>query len=676
MTGRRHALALGSALALLAAGAAHARGASCAPPLRPMPPGDASADAARTGQMFESIAVAGVTDVMASTNSGVLADFDQDGQVDILLIQSSGSVTRPEGRLRLLLNKGCFGFQAHDVTILDAPFTADKLGAQTQIANVADFNKDGFLDVLLTRSRGPLAHPSSGNSLLVSAGAFDRFADVGPKMGVVNDQAYNRATAIGDLNGDGWLDFAVGADNIGNTRQYGIPRHRLYLYRPAASGRFEDGRYEDLSDSGVIPGFPGDFACNARRDRAGPDILFRDLDGDGDLDIVQSYHVDMNGARAGDLCASAEYDTGVWVWRNRLADKGAFGLDRITNNGLAEEGHAVYDPSAERFGVAKPAMSLPYLFTGDVDNDGRLDVLAIGPTDPSWTVKTDPAAVRFWRNKGDLQFEDQTARSGLSVLDWTYRQWAAFWGASLPAKTLFDQMACKYNELQVSICGPMTIGDYKFYHADALIEDFDNDGDLDLLVADRREADGMWGLLRNVLFLGDGQGRFKPVKTEISGIDRNSIAMEAADLNGDGLVDVALFASPYNSYPPNLPFVPPLPADRRLDTIYWNTGEHGGRANHWLNLRFTGVDPSRLIGASVELHDKGRLLGSRQLQTAQSYKSGGELTAHFGLGKRKVADVRVRLADGEVRTFARLSADRGYVLNLTDGGRSATPPPD
>jgi len=329
------ALALGPLIAVLAVGTAQAAPPACAPTLRAMPPGDASADAAGAGQMFESIQVAGVTDVMASTNSGVLADFDQDGQVDILLVQSSGSVTRPEGKLRLLLNKGCFRFEAHDLAIVDAPFTAERLGTQTQIANVADFNKDGFLDVLLTRSRGPYAYPSAGNSLLVSDSAFDRFRDVGPKMGITNEQSYNRATAIGDLNGDGWLDFAVGADNIGNTRQYGVPRHRLYVYRPAPSGRFEDGRYEDLSDSGVAPGFPGEFACNARVDRAGPDILFRDLDGDGDLDIVQSYHVDMNGAHAGDLCASAEYDTGVWVWRNRLADGGNFGFDKVTGNGLA-----------------------------------------------------------------------------------------------------------------------------------------------------------------------------------------------------------------------------------------------------------------------------------------------------------------------------------------------------
>lgn len=639
----------------------------CEPELRAMPAGDATSDAAGRGQLFESIVVPGVTDVAASTNSGVLADFDQDGRVDILLIQSGGSVLKPEGRLRLLLNQGCFKYVEHQVDIRDSGFSAAQLGTQTQIANVADFNKDGFLDILMTRSRGPLKNASTGNSLLVSEGRFDSFRDVGPRMGIANREAYNRATTIGDLNGDGWLDFAVGADNIGNTRQYGIPRHGLFLYRPAVSGRFEDGGYEDISASGVAPDFPGEFTCNARNDRAGPDILFRDLEGDGDLDIVQSYHVDMNGARADDLCASGEYRTGVWVWKNRLRETGTFGFDRVTDNGLAEEGRAVYDASKDLYRTEASAMSLPYMFSADFDNDGRLDLLAIGPTDASWTVKTDKSAVRMWLNLGDLRFRETAKSTGLSALDWTYRQWAQFWDADLPAKTEFDQMACQWNQLQVSICGPMTIGDYQFYNADALLEDFDNDGNVDALVADRREADGMWGMLRNMLFLGDGRGGFRLVSTQMSGIDRNSIAMETADLNDDGLLDVVLFASPYNSYPPNLPLVPPLPADRRLNSVYWNTGSHGARANHWLRLRFEGVDHAALVGARVEISSGGRLLGSRQLHTAQSYKSGGELAAHFGLGKRRQVDVRVRFAGGEEKLFSSLAADALYTLDLKTG---------
>jgi hypothetical protein len=643
-------------------------GQGCSIPLREMPPGPATTAATSLGpKMFESVAAPGITDVYAATNSGVLADFDGDGRVDLLLVQSGGSPLRPAGRMRLLLNKGCLRFEEHKLDIEDAGFTADQMGLETQIANVADFNKDGFKDILLTRSRGPYDHPSIGNSLLVSDGAFDRFRDVGPKLGITNEQGYNRATAIGDLNGDGWLDFAVGADNIGNTKRLGIPRNRLYVYQPAASGKFEDGRYQDMSTTNLAPDFPGEFACNPNKDRAGPDILFRDLDGDGQLDILQSYHIDMNGSKATDLCASGEYWTGLWVWKNITAQAGHFSFQRIQGDGLAEEGRAHYDPGKQVYVADKTGMGLAYIFTADVANNGRQDVLAIGPTDPSWTVTTDPSAVRFYMNLGDFKFHDVAKTNGLAPIDWTYKQWAQFWKAPIPDKTQFDQLACTMNGLQVSICKTMTIGDYKFYLADAIMADFNNDGAIDILVADRRESDGMWGVLRNELFLGDGHGGFKLQPTEVSGIGRNCISMEAADLRNNGLLDVVCMASPYNSYPPALMGVlPPLPKDRSLNTVYLNTGAFGARANHWVELRFAGVDDSALIGATVETRDGDALLGSTQLTTAQSYKSGGELTAHFGLGKRKRVDIRVKLRTGE-RVFKDLPADGIYILDLKSG---------
>jgi hypothetical protein len=223
------------------------------------------------------------------------------------------------------------------------------------------------------------------------------------------------------------------------------------------------------------------------------------------------------------------------------------------------------------------------------------------------------------------------------------------------------------NPMHSLVCGNTTIGDYKFYMADAIMEDFNNDGNIDILVADRREGDGMWGLLRNVLFLGDGHGHFKPVRTETSGIGRNCMAMQVADLNNDGLLDFICFASPFNSYPPMLMgLLPPLPMDRHLNTVYRNTGAFGARANHWLELRFSGADQSLLIGAAVETFEGGTLLGSRQLTTAESYKAGGELMAHFGLGKHETVDVRIKLRTGE-RIFKDLPADAVYVLDLKNG---------
>lgn len=40
--------------------------------------------------------------------------------------------------------------------------------------------------------------------------------------------------------------------------------------------------------------------------------------------------------------------------------------------------------------------------------------------------------------------------------------------------------------------------------------------------------------------------------------------------------------------------------------VYWNTGEHGAKANHWLRLRFAGVRDAELVGAKVEQTAGGR----------------------------------------------------------------------
>jgi hypothetical protein len=87
------------------------------------------------------------------------------------------------------------------------------------------------------------------------------------------------------------------------------------------------------------------------------------------------------------------------------------------------------------------------------------------------------------------------------------------------------------------------------------------------------------------------------------------------------------------------------------------------------------VDHAALIGAQVELSRGEKLLGSRQLHTAQSYKSGGELAAHFGLGKARRGDVRVRLGNGEVKVFKDLAADATYVLDLKSGAVRVQRPP-
>jgi hypothetical protein len=628
------------------------------------------------GPLFEAASIPGITDLADGTGSAALVDLNGDGRLDILVMGDNRERTdrAAGGELRLFLNQGCWRFARHAITITGSGFTADAMGLRTQIINLIDFNKDGWLDIFLTRNRGPVNAPSGGNNLLVSDGAWDRFRDVGKPMGLANDQAYNRQSSIADIDGDGWLDIAVAADNIGNTQRLGIPRHRLYRFVPAASGKFEDGRFEDLSTSGLIPDFPGEFTCNPNIDRAGPGIMLRDIDNDGDQDLVQSYHIDMNMARPEDPCATGEYRTGVWTWRNRLKEDGQLRFELLTGNGLSERGKARWDRREKRYETVASAISLPYLAAGDVDNDGLLDMLAVGPNDMSWTVKTDRSVARFWRGEGDMRFREATAAAGLGVLNQTYREWQDFFGLNLDVPNGVIHNKCPDFAPNYPLCKDFSRLDYSIYGADAIFEDFNNDGFLDLVVADRHELDGSWDSLRNLLFLGKGDGSFSIVPIALSGITRNSIAMEAGDLDGDGLVDLMFMADPGHSYPEGNFGLPPLPAGRFLDSVWRNRGAFGGRDNHWITLAFADVDHARLAGARVIARSEGRIIGSRQLSSSQSYKSSSALRAHFGLGKRRRVDLEIILADGTRLAFDRVAADRALEVDVAAGTtRELTP---
>jgi hypothetical protein len=187
-----------------------------------------------------------------------------------------------------------------------------------------------------------------------------------------------------------------------------------------------------------------------------------------------------------------------------------------------------------------------------------------------------------------------------------------------------------------------------------------------MVYVDRHEIDGAWDRLRSVLLMNDGHGRFKPVTTQRSGIDTNAIAVEAADLDGDGLLDLYFNGDPENTYPFDQP---PLPEDRFLDKIYWNARFGRADRNHWLRLRLEGRKQRKLIGATILLRSGGELLGRRDYFSADAYKVSHGYEAHFGLGKHRTATAVVRLPNGAVKRFRHLRGDR--VVRLDVGRRKA-----
>ena len=649
--------------------------------------------------------------------------------------------------LRVFINQGNFRFQVHPITIRESKLTCENFGPFPEIPNLVDFNGDGLLDIFITRSSPFLAGKPwpgiepIGNTLLLSDGAWDAFRDVSVNLGVRNETAYNRQTSIADVNHDGWLDIAIGCDNIGNAMG-GVPHSRLYVSKDEG-GRMKDESeravlrsravsrspdrdtppteglpttktgdltvgvsagsgdprraldiphpsslvlppFVDIGGTDRVPDFGG-FYHDSAKDKAGPGITLRDLDNDGDLDLVQSFHCDVRQPLL--PYSPGEYRQGVFCWKNLLAETAvgngtgsdqddrclsqfpaAVRFEKISGNGLACEARLKYNRDKQLYEPVGKAPGLPYLFFADVDNDGLQDVLAIGPSDPGWAPRAEDVGGRFWHNLGHFQFQEATSAVGLDALNWTYRQWYRFFDVAIPpqAENWKPRSATYLSQPGRKQTHPL---DERFYFSNAIFGDFDNDGWLDLVVLDRHESPTR-PCYRAALFMNLGDGTFQLKPTTFSGLDSTGISGEAGDLNNDGLLDIVIACDPDNSGG-GLAGVGP---ERYNDKVYVNTGAHGARANHWLRLRFSGIKDAELIGARVELNASGQKQ-YRWIHSNHSYKSGGALDAHFGLGKHDRADLTVALLNGKSVKFANVRADRFLDLNLKTQTVSILEPP-
>ncbi|MCP5538926.1 MAG: CRTAC1 family protein [Akkermansiaceae bacterium] len=624
------------------------------PVLKSLPDSDAVRDAAGTGQLFECVHVPGITDYRAGMNGFAIVDLNRDGWPDV--VSTTTPMDAVPGKpfrdtLRVLINEGGFRFREERIEIRGSDISQEVFGQWSQIPNLVDLNQDGFLDLLVTRSsQNRNRQETGGNTLLLSDGAWDRFVDASAKLGLRNETAYNRQTSFGDVNGDGWLDVAIGCDNIKNAMG-GVPHSRLYVFKPNGP-KFEDGGFEDIGGSDLVPDFGG-FYNDKAKDKAGPDINLRDLDNDGDLDLIQSFHVDVRDPLAPN--SPGEYRQGVMCWRNLLRETGELRFEKVTGNGLACEARLKYNREKQFYEPASEtrAPGLPYVSLADVDGDGLQDILAIGPDSDYWAPRVEHVTGRFWHNHGGFRFEDRTTPIGLAPLNNTYGDWMDFFEEQRPARWANWKPVARF-ESQPGLT-PQHPSKNTPYFADAVFGDFDNDGALDVVVMNRSESLHP----RSMLFMGKGDGTFEVKPTTFSGLDSSGISAEAADLNGDGLLDLLFAADPANSAGGQ-----PVAPERYESKVYWNTGEQGGKENHWLHLTFTGLKDAELIGAKVELTADGKKQ-HRWIHSNHSYKSGGGLDAHFGLGKATSAEVKVTLLNGRTKTFTTLAADKEHQLSFS-----------
>ncbi len=181
--------------------------------------------------------------------------------------------------------------------------------------------------------------------------------------------------------------------------------------------------------------------------------------------------------------------------------------------------------------------------------------------------------------------------------------------------------------------------------------DVDNDGDLDLAV-----ANGFCnGTIVNFLYLNDGEGNFTRATTET--LDTPcSFGLAFGDYDNDGFLDLAI-ATCKNA----------AAAAQPNNLLYHNNGN----SNHWLKIRLEGVASNRsAIGAKVRVKTtQGWQV--REISAQSGYNGQNSLIAHFGLGSVAVADsIAIEWPSGNRQYLTNVAADQQ--LFVVEEGTTAT----
>jgi hypothetical protein len=372
---------------------------------------------------FPDVAGALGLDIDGLAGGVVMDDFDNDGFLDLMV-----SGWGPDSQLRLFHNNG-------DGTFTDRTAQAGLLGETGGLNLIqADYNNDGFVDVLVLRGAWQGANGHYPMSLLRNNGD-GTFTDVTEEAGLLSYHPTPTAVWF-DYNGDGWLDLFVGHESTGlGTKNADV--NPCELFRNNGDGTFT----ECAAQNGVaIVGFvkaavSADFENTGR-----PGLFISRLDGanillrnDGPAGPDKSPSAPwrfIDVAKAAGVtepfssfsCWFWDYDNDGWpdimVTGYSIQDVGDIAADRLGLPSAGERARLYHNNHDGTFSdVTKQAGLYKVLHTmgcnfGDLDNDGWLDFF-VGTGDPDFSTL---AGARMFRNDGGKRFQDVTTAGGFGQL--------------------------------------------------------------------------------------------------------------------------------------------------------------------------------------------------------------------------------------------------------------------
>jgi hypothetical protein len=367
-------------------------------------------------------------------------DYDNDGDLDVYLVQGQSLDPTPQGPRAASTGGRLF---RNDLTVNADGTRTLRFVDVTEASGIksrgygmgvaaGDFNNDGCTDLYLT---------NLGPNQLLRNNCDGTFTDVS-KQSRTDDPAWSVSASFFDYDRDGWLDLFVGnyldwrADSsmpcfsASGRPDYCSPN----VFQPQPSRLYHNNRDGTFTDVTAASGIARDF---------GPalGVSTADFNGDGWIDLYVANDGQPNqlwinqrdgtfrntGLLSGTaLSAHGRAKAGMGVDAGDFDNDGDEDLfvTNLTGEGndlYVNDGAGLFEEQSARSGLG-PA-SRPYTGFGaawfDIDNDGWLDTIVVNgavQTIEALRNANDPFPLHqrklLFRNLGNRRFEDATARGG------------------------------------------------------------------------------------------------------------------------------------------------------------------------------------------------------------------------------------------------------------------------
>jgi hypothetical protein len=505
--------------------------------------------------------------------------------------------------------------------------SAEKYLPETSGAGCAffDYDNDGWMDIYLVNS-GPADFYKPAKPLRNALYRNNRdgtFTDVTEKAGVAGNR-YGMGVAVGDYDGDGFPDLYV--------TQY----DRSILYHNNGDGTFSDvtvhagvaapgwsssAVWFDYDNDGRLDLFVCQFAefdkssgcgvgsdgvhhyCIPRIFKPRASWLFHN-NGDGTFSDVskETGIADHPGKAWGVVAADINNDGKMDLF---VANDTVANFLFINQGGRFEEAGLAADIAYSADGRARSGMGVD---AADFNEDGFMDL---------FVANIDQEIFSLYQNNHDLTFDDQAMQSGIGMAT----RWMSGWGL-------------------------------KFF-------DYDNDGNLDLILANGFPDDLVEELSHQVtykepLLLFQKQGAaFKNVSPQSGPVFSQSFparGLAIGDFNNDGGIDVLVSNN---------------------DAAPLLLRNNVGKENNWLGLKLVGRKcNSDAVGARVT-YQAGDLKRSRTKVGGGSFLSSHDPRVVLGFGKHPKLDwieIRWPQPSGAVERFTDLPVNR-YITIVEGTGK-------